>query len=68
MVAYRCYLKKCIFCDVSLGYISRYDTANAAVLADRIEAIVAETGQSGFHFVDARPSAVDRAAGGRSGR
>ena len=52
MVAHGCYWKKCSFCDVSLDYISRYETASAAVLADRIEAIVAETGQTGFHFVD----------------
>ena len=51
-VAYGCYWKKCSFCDVSLDYISRYDTAAAATLVDRIEAIVAETGQTGFHFVD----------------
>jgi len=51
-VAQGCYWKKCSFCDVSLDYISRYETANAAVLVDRIERIVAETGESGFHFVD----------------
>ncbi|WP_298826158.1 radical SAM protein [uncultured Piscinibacter sp.] len=51
-VAHGCYWKKCSFCDVSLDYISRYEAANAATLVDRIEAIVAETGQTGFHFVD----------------
>lgn len=51
-VAHGCYWKKCSFCDVSLDYISRYETATATTLVDRIEAIVAETGQSGFHFVD----------------
>ena len=51
-VAQGCYWKKCSFCDVSLDYISRYETASAATLVDRIEAIVAETGQTGFHFVD----------------
>ncbi len=51
-VAHGCYWKKCSFCDVSLDYISRYDAASAATLADRIEAIVQETGQTGFHFVD----------------
>jgi uncharacterized protein len=51
-VAHGCYWKKCSFCDVSLDYISRYDAATAETLADRIEAIVAETGQTGFHFVD----------------
>ena len=51
-VAQGCYWKKCSFCDVSLDYISRYEGASAATLVDRIEAIVRETGQTGFHFVD----------------
>ncbi|MEY8876929.1 MAG: radical SAM protein [Leptothrix sp. (in: b-proteobacteria)] len=51
-VAHGCYWKKCSFCDVSLDYISRFDAASAETLVDRIEAIVAETGQTGFHFVD----------------
>jgi radical SAM superfamily enzyme YgiQ (UPF0313 family) len=51
-VAHGCYWKKCSFCDVSLDYISRYEGASAALLVDRIEAIVRETGQTGFHFVD----------------
>ena len=51
-VAHGCYWKKCSFCDVSLDYIGRYETASAEVLADRIETIVQETGQTGFHFVD----------------
>lgn len=51
-VAHGCYWKKCSFCDVSLDYISRYETTTAETLVDRIETIVAETGQTGFHFVD----------------
>lgn len=51
-VAHGCYWKKCSFCDVSLDYIGRYETATASTLADRIEKIVHETGQTGFHFVD----------------
>jgi hypothetical protein len=51
-IAHGCYWKKCSFCDVSLDYIGRYETAQASTLVDRIEAIVAETGQTGFHFVD----------------
>ena len=51
-VAHGCYWKKCSFCDVSLDYIGRYDAATAETLCDRIEAVVAETGQTGFHFVD----------------
>lgn len=51
-VAHGCYWKKCSFCDVSLDYIARHDNAPAATLVDRIETIVAETGRTGFHFVD----------------
>jgi hypothetical protein len=51
-VAHGCYWKKCSFCDVSLDYISRYDAASATTLVDRIETVVAETGNTGFHFVD----------------
>lgn len=51
-VAHGCYWKKCSFCDVSLDYISRYDGVAAATLVDRIESIIGETGQTGFHFVD----------------
>jgi len=51
-VAHGCYWKKCSFCDVGLDYIGRYEGASAQVLADRIDTIVAETGQTGFHFVD----------------
>jgi hypothetical protein len=51
-VAHGCYWKKCSFCDVTLDYISRYETASASTLVDRMERIVAETGQTGFHFVD----------------
>lgn len=51
-IAHGCYWKKCSFCDVSLDYIGRYEGASAKILADRIEAIVQETGQTGFHFVD----------------
>ena len=51
-IAQGCYWKKCSFCDVSLDYIGRYETATAQTLVDRIETIVAETGQTGFHFVD----------------
>jgi radical SAM superfamily enzyme YgiQ (UPF0313 family) len=51
-VAHGCYWKKCSFCDVSLDYISRYEAATATTLVDRIETVIAETGQTGFHFVD----------------
>jgi hypothetical protein len=49
-IAHGCYWKKCSFCDVSLDYIARYETATASKLVDRIEQIVNETGQTGFHL------------------
>jgi len=51
-VAHGCYWKRCSFCDITLDYISRYETAPATLLVDRIEAIVTQTGETGFHFVD----------------
>ena len=51
-IAHGCYWKKCTFCDVTLDYIARYDPIAADVLVDRIVALVEETGQTGFHFVD----------------
>jgi radical SAM superfamily enzyme YgiQ (UPF0313 family) len=51
-VAHGCYWKKCSFCDVNLDYISRYDLATTNVLMSRIESLIRETGQTGFHFVD----------------
>jgi hypothetical protein len=61
-VAHGCYWKKCTFCDISLDYIGRYDPISADLLVDRMEALIAETGQTGFHFVDeAAPPAALRA-------
>ena len=51
-VAHGCYWKKCSFCDVNLDYISRYDVAATDVLIGRIESLIRETGETGFHFVD----------------
>ena len=51
-VAHGCYWKRCSFCDVTLNYISRYETAPSTLLVDRIEQIIQQTGQTGFHFVD----------------
>ncbi len=63
-VAHGCYWKQCSFCDVTLDYIARYDRAPADLLIDRIEALIAETGQTGFHFVDeaAPPAALQALA------
>ncbi|NBU19863.1 radical SAM protein [bacterium] len=61
-LAHGCYWKKCNFCDISLDYINRYDPASADLLVDRIEQIIQQTGQTGFHFVDeAAPPAVLKA-------
>lgn len=51
-VAHGCYWKRCSFCDITLDYINRYEAAPAEILCDRIELLIAETGNSGFHFVD----------------
>jgi hypothetical protein len=51
-VAHGCYWKRCTFCDVGLDYIARYDPSSARAIADRMDALAAETGQGGFHFVD----------------
>ncbi len=51
-LAHGCYWNQCNFCDVSLDYIQRYQEADIDILMSRIRAAIAETGQSGFHFVD----------------
>jgi radical SAM superfamily enzyme YgiQ (UPF0313 family) len=51
-IAHGCYWKKCSFCDISLDYISRFDQAPAKHLVDKMEEIIAQTGETGFHFVD----------------
>ena len=61
-VAHGCYWRQCSFCDTKLDYIARYEVLPATVLVDRIEAAIAETGQTGFHFTDeAAPPAALRA-------
>jgi tRNA A37 methylthiotransferase MiaB len=63
-IAHGCYWHKCSFCDTTLDYINRFDSASATVLVDRIERIIAQTGQTGFHFVDeaAPPAALKELA------
>ena len=51
-MAHGCCWKKCSLCDVSPDHIGRDDAATADTLVDRIQANVAETGQTGIHFVD----------------
>lgn len=58
-LAHGCYWHQCSFCDTSLPYIKRYESAPASVLVDRIEQVIVQTGHRGFHFVDeAAPPAV----------
>lgn len=61
-MAHGCYWGKCTFCDISLDYIRLYEPIAASLLCDRMEEIIAQTGQNGFHFVDeAAPPALMRA-------
>lgn len=61
-MAHGCYWGKCTFCDISLDYIRVYEPITASLLCDRMEEIIAQTGQNGFHFVDeAAPPALMRA-------
>jgi len=61
-MAHGCYWGKCTFCDISLDYIKLYEPVAASLLCDRMETIIAQTGESGFHFVDeAAPPALMRA-------
>ncbi len=60
-MAHGCYWGKCTFCDISLDYIKLYEPITAKVLVDRIEEIIEQTGETGFHFVDeAAPPALMR--------
>ena len=61
-MAHGCYWGKCTFCDVSLDYIKNYDGSSATLTVDRMEELIAQTGERGFHFVDeAAPPALTKA-------
>ncbi|MFV8359745.1 B12-binding domain-containing radical SAM protein [Flavobacterium sp. LS1P3] len=61
-MAHGCYWGKCTFCDISLDYIKIYEPVAANLLCDRMEEMIAQTGENGFHFVDeAAPPALMRA-------
>ena len=51
-VSHGCYWKQCTFCDVNLDYIGSYQNTTAIDLVNKIEQLVEETGDAGFHFVD----------------
>ncbi|PSL07471.1 B12-binding domain-containing radical SAM protein [Cecembia rubra] len=60
-MAHGCYWKKCTFCDITLDYIKNYEPVSASIICDRIEELIAQTGETGFHFVDeAAPPALMR--------
>lgn len=60
-MAHGCYWGKCTFCDISLDYIKIYEPISAKILVDRMEELIAATGETGFHFVDeAAPPALMR--------
>jgi hypothetical protein len=60
-MAHGCYWGKCTFCDISLDYIKLYEPIAVKILVDRMEELIAQTGENGFHFVDeAAPPALMR--------
>ena len=60
-MAHGCYWGKCTFCDISLDYIKVYEPILAKTLVDRMEELIEQTGENGFHFVDeAAPPALMR--------
>jgi hypothetical protein len=60
-LAHGCYWGKCTFCDISLDYIKIYEPIAARLIVDRMEELIAQTGENGFHFVDeAAPPALMR--------
>ncbi|NHM06262.1 radical SAM protein [Flavobacterium sp. CYK-4] len=60
-MAHGCYWGKCTFCDISLDYIKIYEPIAAKLIVDRIEQLISQTGETGFHFVDeAAPPALMR--------
>ncbi|OYX27732.1 MAG: radical SAM protein [Flavobacteriales bacterium 32-35-8] len=61
-MAHGCYWGKCTFCDISLDYIKIYEPIAAKLLVDRMEQLIEQTGENGFHFVDeAAPPALMKA-------
>ncbi|MEP5338519.1 MAG: B12-binding domain-containing radical SAM protein [Algibacter sp.] len=51
-MAHGCYWGKCTFCDISLDYIKIYEPVAAKLLVDRMEQLIEQTQETGFHFVD----------------
>lgn len=58
-LAHGCYWGRCAFCDTSLDYIKRFEPLTASIICDRMEQLMVQTGETGFHFVDeAAPPAL----------
>lgn len=51
-LAHGCYWGKCTFCDISLDYIKRYEQTAAPLICNRMQQLMDQTGEIGFHFVD----------------
>ncbi len=51
-LAHGCYWGRCTFCDTTLDYIRRYEPSTVKHLCDRMEHMIEQTGEIGFHFVD----------------
>jgi hypothetical protein len=60
-MAHGCYWGKCTFCDISLDYIKVYEPVAANLLCDRMEEMMLQTGQNGFHLLMKAPPALMRA-------
>lgn len=52
VMAQGCYWHRCAFCDTSLPYIGDYRAPKTSTVVDRMERVMAQTGRTGFHFVD----------------
>ena len=52
VMAHGCYWHRCAFCDTSLDYIGNYHAPKATTVVDHMERVMAQTGRTGFHFVD----------------
>lgn len=58
-LAHGCYWAGCSFCDTSLDYICNFQPLSVENVMKRINTLILETGNRGFHFVDeAAPPAL----------
>jgi radical SAM superfamily enzyme YgiQ (UPF0313 family) len=57
-MAHGCYWGKCTFCDISLDYIKNYEPLTAGILVDRMEELIAATGNGVFILLMKQPLQV----------